>query len=250
MKTSVLVSASAYGADFVRSVGHAYLVPIVAEAGASGLEICRDLFVGEQDLDALRELLERYKLFSVYATSTPLFQDNGRLAREELDLVMEQAQQLGSRYVKVSLGHFSAGSNLLEWARFSAKAPVPLLLENDQTIHGGGLDNIASFLAICAGNGASVGMSFDMANWSWNGTDTELAARTLARHVQYVHCKGVSEHKGSLRIMPLEEDDMHWSQLFRHFPRGVQRSIGFPLVGRDLEALTRDYVHMLATPKR
>jgi len=64
--TSVLVAASAYGADLVRRLGHAHLVPIVAAAGAAGLEIRSELFVGEQDLDALRELLKKHGLFSVY----------------------------------------------------------------------------------------------------------------------------------------------------------------------------------------
>jgi sugar phosphate isomerase/epimerase len=247
MKTPVLVVASAYGADFVRQVGHAHLIPIVAAAGAAGLEIRRELFVDLPDFDVLHDLLIAHRLFSVYSAPIELFRPDGALARAELDQVMWEAKQLRSRFVKVALGHFSPQSNMLEWARFVAQAPVPVLLENDQTMHGGQLDVIASFLALCSGSGMPLGMTFDMGNWRWSGVDAEAAARTLAGHVQYVHCKGVRDDNGQLRAVPLEEDDAGWRRLFSHFPRGVQRAIEFPLVGQDLEAVTRDYVNMLAS---
>ncbi len=247
MKTPVLVAASAYGADFVRQVGHAHLIPIVAAAGAAGLEIRRELFVDLPNFADLHDLLIAHRLFSVYSAPIELFRANGSLAREELDQVMWEAQQLQSRFVKVSLGHFSPASNMLEWARFVAQAPVPLLLENDQTAHGGRLEAIANFLAVCSSTGMPLGMTFDMGNWRWSGVDAEVAARTLAGHVQYVHCKGVWDDGGKLKAVPLEEGDSYWRQLFSHFPRGVQRAIEFPLVGKDLEAVTRDYVSMLAS---
>lgn len=247
MKTPVLVAASAYGADFVRQVGHAHLIPIVAAAGAAGLEIRRELFAELPDFDELHDLLLKHKLFSVYSAPIELFRKDGSLARDELDQVMGEAQQLQSRFVKVSLGHFSPSSNMLDWSRFVAKAPVPLLLENDQTAHGGKLESIANFLAVCSGTGVPVGMTFDMGNWRWSGVDAEVAARTLAGHVQYVHCKGVWNDKGKLKAIPLDEDDAVWRRLFSHFPRGVQRAIEFPIIGKDLEAMTRDYVAMLAS---
>lgn len=247
MKTPVLVAASAYGADFVRRVGHAHLIPIVAAAGAAGLEIRRELFVELPDFEALHDLLVEHHLFSVYSAPIELFRADGALARAELDQVMQEAQQLQSRFVKVALGHFSPASNMLDWARFVAQAPVPLLLENDQTAHGGKLDAIASFLAVCSGTGVPLGMTFDIGNWRWSGVDVETAARTLAGHVQYVHCKGVWDDGVKLRAVPLEAEDKHWRQLFSHFPRGVQRAIEFPLIGADLESVTRSYVTMLAS---
>lgn len=104
--TSVLVATSAYGADLVRRLGHAHLVPIVAAAGAAGLEIRSELFVGEQDLDALLELLNKHRLFSVYSAPIELFGTDGKLAGAALEQALAQAHQLQSRYLKVSLGHF------------------------------------------------------------------------------------------------------------------------------------------------
>ena len=41
--------------------------------------------------------------------------------------------------------------------------------------------------------------------------------------------------------------DPVWRALFARFPPNVPRAIEFPLVGDDLEAVTRQYVAMLAS---
>ncbi|MBP0597896.1 TIM barrel protein [Herbaspirillum sp. LeCh32-8] len=247
--TPVLVAASAYGADLVRRVGHADLVHMVAGAGAAGLEIRRELFAGEgtEDLPALRALLEQHKLFSVYSAPFELFGADGKFDREQIAMAMEEAEQVGARYLKVSLGHFSAASDLPKLLRYLSNAPTEVLLENDQTPQGGRLEPIVSFLSLCTGNGVSFGMTFDMGNWRWNGIDPELAARTLAPHIRYVHCKGVREDKGKLKAVPLQPQDADWQSLFGYFPKGIMRAIEFPLVGADLEEVTRRHVAMLAT---
>lgn len=243
----VLVAASAYGADLVRRVGHADLVQMVAAAGAAGLEIRRELFEGPQDLPGLRELVARHKLFSVYSVPYELFGTNGRFDREPISQAMDEAEEVGARYLKVSLGHFSATSDLQTLLRYLAQSPVEVLLENDQTVQGGRLEPIVSFLSLCNGNGYAFGMTFDMGNWHWNGIDPELAARTLAPYVRYVHCKGVREDQGKLKAVPLQAQDTHWTTLLAHFPKGIHRAIEFPLVGSDLEEVTRRYVALLAS---
>jgi len=247
MKTPVLVAASAYGADYVRQFGHAHLIPIVAAAGAAGLEIDRALLPGAPDFKQLGDLLSAHGLFSVYSAPLQLFAADGSLERTQLDELMHEALQLQSRFVKLTLGYFSPASDMRAWSRFAAQAPVPLLIENDQTAHGGKLDAIANFLAVCSAGGVAVGLTFDMGNWRWHGIDAEVAAHTLGAHVQYVQCKAVREIDGQLQSAPLAAADPHWQHLFTSFPRGVQRAIAFPLVGADLEAVTRHYVTMLTS---
>lgn len=247
--TPVLVAASAYGADLVRRVGHDGLVRTVAAAGAAGLEIRRELFdgPGPQDLPALGALIAQYKLFSVYSAPFELFGADGRFDQPHIALAMGEAQEVGARYLKVSLGHFSAASDLQALLRYLSQAPLEVLLENDQTPQGGKLEPIVSFLSLCTGNGYTFGMTFDMGNWRWQGIDPELAAHTLAPHVRYVHCKGVRDDQGKLKAVPLEAQDASWQALLKHFPKGIQRAIEFPLVGSDLEEVTRRYVTLLAS---
>jgi sugar phosphate isomerase/epimerase len=241
----VVVAASAYGAELVHRHGHAYLLPIVAAAGAAGIEIRRELFVGEQDLNLLREQIAAHELFAVYSAPVELWEPDGMLAQAALAQAMEEAALVQARALKVSLGHFSAACDLAALAQFVDRAPLPLLLENDQTPQGGKADPIQAFLQACGEHGVRIGMTFDIGNWRWQQGDPEQAAAALGSYVQYVHCKGVVDDAGKLKAVPLSASDAPWQALFRHFAPGVQRAIEFPLVGDDLIAVTRHYVNLL-----
>jgi sugar phosphate isomerase/epimerase len=126
-----------------------------------------------------------------------------------------------------------------------AAAPVALLVENDQTAHGGALAPMARFLAAARDIGLPVGLTFDIGNWRWVGEDAQQAARLLAPYVRYVHCKAVLEDGGRLSARAVSEDDPAWRAVFAHFAPGVQRAIEFPLEGVDLVAETGRYIQML-----
>lgn len=165
---------------------------------------------------------------------------------EALQTVMAEAMQLGARYLKVSLGHAPAQLDLAALESLLAGSTVPLLVENDQTSHGGNPAAMARVLSAAAAAGIPLGMTFDMGNWHWAGADPAAAAALLAPYVRYVHCKAVSNKAGTLGPIPLSDTDPKWRELFSCFPHGVQRAIEFPLVGSDLVAVTRHYVGMLA----
>ena len=241
----VVVAASAYGADLVRRHGHAYLLPIVAASGAAGIEIRRELFAGEQDLILLREQIAAHDLFAVYSAPVELWRADGTLATDVLTQAMEEAAMVQARCLKVSLGYFSADCDMAALAGFVDQAPLPVLLENDQTPQGGQLAVIQAFLLACREHGVRLGMTFDIGNWRWQQVDPEQAAAALGSYVQYVHCKGVIDDAGKLKAVPLSAADPKWQALFRHFPPEVQRAIEFPLVGDDLIAVTRQYVNLL-----
>lgn len=61
--------------------------------------------------------------------------------------MLDEAARLGARYLKVSLGHYPAAPELADLKAQLAAAPVALLVENDQTAHGGALAAMARFLA-------------------------------------------------------------------------------------------------------
>ena len=126
-----------------------------------------------------------------------------------------------------------------------AAAPVALLVENDQTAHGGALAAMARFLAAAREAGLPVGLTFDIGNWRWVGEDAQQAARLLAPYVRYVHCKAVQEDGGRLSACAVSEADPAWRAVFAHFAPGVQRAIEFPLEGADLVAETRRCIQML-----
>lgn len=243
----VVVTTSAYGADLVRARGQGHFVPIVAGAGASGIEIRRELFTSsERSLSELGEAIAGRSMFAIYSAPVDIWTEDGGLARSGLDDVFAEAAELRARFVKVTLGHFGPACDLPGLAKLCARAPMPLMVENDQTEYGGQVQPIALFMAACRAIGCQVGMTFDIGNWRWTGTNPMAAAAALAPYVGYVHCKGVENDFGKLRAVALAEEDADWRALFTHFPQRVLRGIEFPLVGADLEAVSRRFVRLLA----
>ena len=244
--SAVLVATSAYGAGMVRQLGQTHFIELIAAAGAAGIEIRRELFTSDlPDLVRMRSTIAAHGLLAVYSVPIELWQADGTLAHDALQEAMQEAEKLGAQYLKVSLGHYLSDANLPALAAGLAQAPVPLLVENDQTAHGGQIDAMRRFLTASSAAGIPVGMTFDIGNWRWAGADPFAAAQVLAPFVRYVHCKAVSSENGQLKAVPVSEQDADWRRLFGYFAPGVQRAIEFPVTGTDLVAATRHYVAML-----
>lgn len=247
----VLVAASAFGADVVREHGHAWLLPTLTAAGADGIEVRRELMDGIPllaDLAVLCKRIATHDLFCVYSAPVELWRADGKFALWEMQQVMAQAVALEARFLKVSLGFYSAecsDSELALLASFIDDAPVEVLLENDQTPQGGRLAPIAHFLNRCEAAGIAFGMTFDIGNWRWQQGDADDSAAVLGRFVRYVHCKDVHDTGKKLNAVPLAANDPRWRKLFAQFDPAVPRAIEFPLIGDDLVAVTRGHIEVL-----
>lgn len=243
----VLVATSAYGASMVRQLGQSHFIDIVAEAGGAGIEIRRELFTSDlPDLARMGAAIAARGLYSVYSAPVELWGEDGLVRQETLQQMMDEAAQLGARYLKVSLGHYPQAPDLRALGAWLAAAPLALLVENDQTGHGGRLAPMARFLAAAAEAALPVGLTFDIGNWCWAGEDPQQAARLLAPYVRYVHCKAVKDDAGRLSGVAVSDAEPLWRAVFTHFAPGVQRAIEFPLAGADLIAETGRYIRMLA----
>jgi sugar phosphate isomerase/epimerase len=248
--SQVLVATSAYGASMVRQLGQTHFIDVVADAGAAGIEIRRELFNSDfPDLTHMGAAIAARGLYSVYSTPIELWGRNGQVQQEMLQQMMDEAALLGARYLKVSLGHYPhylAAPDLRALEASLAAAPVLLLVENDQTSHGGRLAPMARFLAAANEAKVEVGLTFDIGNWQWARENALEAAMLLAPYVRYVHCKAVRNDAGRLSAIPVSEADPAWRILFAHFPARVQRAIEFPVAGGNLVAETRRYIELLA----
>jgi sugar phosphate isomerase/epimerase len=242
----VLVAASAYGASRVRQLGQSHFIDVVADAGGAGIEIRRELFTSDwPDLARMGAVVAGRGLYSVYSTPIELWGTDGLPQYALLQQMLDEAARLGARYLKVSLGHYPAAPDLQALKAQLAVTPVALLVENDQTAHGGKLSTMVRFLAAAREAGLPVGLTFDIGNWRWVGEDAQEAARLLAPYVRYVHCKAVLEDAGRLSACAVSEADPGWRAVFAHFAPGVQRAIEFSLEGGDLVAETGRYIQIL-----
>lgn len=241
-----MVVTAAYGADQVRQAGgQRAMLPVIAGAGADGVEIRRELFNSDElmALPALGESIELLGLLACYSAPAPLFMPDGAL-NPDLPRYLSEASALNALWLKVSLGHFSDKQPPEALRALLDESGMTLVVENDQT-DCGQLAPMQRFKAACRVMALPVTLTFDMGNWLWVGDSPEEAARQLAPAVSYIHVKAAVPHKAQFRAVAPDQADSLWRDLLNQLPADAPRGIEFPLEGTDLTAVTRHYVNLL-----
>ncbi|MBK5534375.1 TIM barrel protein [Pseudomonas sp. TH08] len=246
-KPDVSISLSSYGADLVRQRGQGSFIEVLASAGANRIEWREELLTREEPAQ-LAEASQFHGLQSIYSSPTELWLAGQARPNPELITALQQAEAFGSKWLKVSLGYFTDNNDLQALAERLQHSPVQLLVENDQTLHGGRIEPFQRFFAAVEQHNLPIKMTFDIGNWQWQDQSAASAARLLGRYVGYVHCKAVARRAdGKLVAVPPAVSDLHlWEQLLRHMAQGVMRAAEYPLQGDDLVELTRKHVAALA----
>ncbi|MGR5943456.1 sugar phosphate isomerase/epimerase family protein [Enterobacter sp. C4G1] len=246
MGRKIMVVTAAYGADQVRQAGgQRAMLPVIAAAGADGVEVRRELFSSEEllALPALGESIELLGLLACYSAPAPLFTPDGIL-NPDLSRYLAEATTLNALWLKVSLGHFRDKQPLEELRTLLNESGMALVVENDQT-DCGQLAPMQRFKAACRVLSLPVTLTFDMGNWLWVGDSPEEAARHLAPAVSYIHVKAAVPHHQQFRAIAPDHADARWLELLNQLPSDAPRGIEFPLEGPDLAAVTRHYVNLL-----
>jgi 2-dehydro-3-deoxygluconokinase len=247
-KSPIFVTLAAFGVDLVRRNGQETFLADIAASGAAGAEIRRELFAGPyRPLQSLRKAAADLGLRLRYSAPFELFRFDGTLALDGLAELVAETETLGAEVLKIRLGHYAGGVSLAGLRRLVDRSYAKILVENDQTPHGGRWAPIAAFMGDCQRDGIDIRTTFDIGNWHWAGDDAAAAARGLAPYVRYVHCKAVATRRDRLITVPLDADDRTWRDLVASFPAGLPRAIEFPLAGDDRAAVARRYVELLAT---
>lgn len=243
----VSISLSSYGADFVRQRGQEQFLDLLAAAGVTRVELREELFASAPDAVALGAVIAGLRLECLYSTPLELWTAEG-LPDPLLLHKLETARAFGAVALKVSLGHYHERCDIAALAALlPARGPL-LLVENDQTAHGGRIEPLQQFFQGAEKCGLNLGMTFDIGNWQWQGEPARQAARQLGRWVRYVHCKAVQRRAdGRLVAVPPQAADLQeWAALMAEFAPGVVRAVEYPLVDDDLLALTRAQVRSLS----
>ncbi|MVV48585.1 AP endonuclease [Pseudomonas sp. PB120] len=243
----VSISLSSFGAELVRQRGQGSFIEILAAAGATHIEWREELLTVE-DPAQLADATQTHGLESVYSTPMELWLAGQSRPNPELITALQRAQAFGAKWLKVSLGYFTDTCDLQTLARILGKSPVHLLVENDQTLHGGRIEPFQRFFADVEQHNLPIKMTFDIGNWHWQDQSPASAARLLGRHVGYVHCKAVTRRVDGklIAIPPAASDLQRWEHLLRHMAQGVMRAAEYPLQGDDLVQLTTEHVAALA----
>ncbi|AZF63587.1 sugar phosphate isomerase/epimerase [Pseudomonas sp. LBUM920] len=246
-KYPVSISLSSYGAECVRQQGQLSFVDVLSAAGAQRIEWREELLTTEHPA-TLAQAAAAHGLESVYSSPLELWVAGRAQPNAELNDTLDRAQAFGARWLKVSLGYFTDTNDLQSLHALLNRHPVKLLVENDQTLHGGRIEPMQRFFTEVERLGLPVKMTFDIGNWQWQDQSALTAARLLGRHVDYLHCKAVARRQdGKLVALPPGATDLHlWEQLLKHMTQGITRAVEFPLQGDDLTEVTTQQVAALA----
>lgn len=246
MKRKIIVVTAAYGNEQIRALGGQQAVlSTIAEAGADGVEIRREL-LSQAELDqlpALASAIEAHNLLACYSAPEPLCLEDGVL-NPKLPALLQEARTLNAQWLKVSLGHYQQKAELERLRDWLDTSGMALVVENDQT-ECGQLAPMQRFHAACKVLNLPVSLTFDTGNWLWVGDSPEEAARYLAPAVSYIHVKAAVPHHDHFRAVPPDQADERWLSLLNQLPPDAPRGIEFPLEGDDLTAVTRHYVNLL-----
>ncbi|MFQ6592296.1 MULTISPECIES: sugar phosphate isomerase/epimerase family protein [Pseudomonas] len=247
-KYPVSISLSSYGADLVRQQGQLSFVQVLSAAGAQRIEWREELLTDEHPGELAQAAAQQH-LESVFSSPLELWVAGRAQPNAELAATLDRALAFGSRWLKVSLGYFTDTNDLQSLHALLSRHPVRLLVENDQTLHGGRIEPMQRFFSEVERLGLPVKMTFDIGNWQWQDQSALTAARLLGRHVDYLHCKAVARRQdGKLVALPPGPTDLHlWEQLLKHMTQGITRAVEFPLQGDDLVQVTAQQVAALAT---
>jgi len=246
-RPAVSISLSSYGAELVRQRGQGSFIEILAAAGATRIEWREELLTIE-DPAQLADATQAEGLQSVYSSPMELWLAGQSRPNPELVTALQRAQAFGAKWLKVSLGYFTDNSDLQTLARVLGESAVQLLVENDQTLHGGRIEPFQRFFADVERHELPIKMTFDIGNWHWQDQCAASAARLLGRHVGYVHCKAVTRRADGklVAVPPAVSDLQEWEHLLQHMALGVMRAAEYPLQGDDLVQLTTEHVTALA----
>ncbi|MFP3517021.1 AP endonuclease [Pseudomonas sp. SIMBA_077] len=247
----VSISLSSYGADLVRERGQASFIELLANAGASRIELREELLTGE-DAASFKLAVNQHGLECLFSSPMELWQAGQSRPNPQLLPTLQRAHDFGAHWLKVSLGYFTEHCDVQQLAACLSQQPVRLLVENDQTSQGGRIEPMQRFFDSVEQVQAPICMTFDIGNWQWQDQSASTAARLLGRHVSYLHCKGVARRPDGKLIatVPTATDLQAWEQLMKHMPHGLTRAVEYPLQGGDLNQLTREHVQVLATLSR
>lgn len=246
MKPEVIVVTAAYGHDRINALGgQRAVLPIIAAAGADGVEIRRELF-NDAELNALSGLgqaIADAQLAASYSVPEALFTAEGEL-NPHLERHFAEAGQLNAQRLKYSLGNYPRGFDCSQLQAMLAGQKVRLVVENDQT-ECGKLAALDRYFHDCGEARIGDGMTFDMGNWLWVGDNPLEAAKRLAPFVSYIHVKAARPTQTGWRAVALDDADNLWRETLALLPDDVPRGIEFPLEGEDLVAVTRHYIELL-----
>jgi sugar phosphate isomerase/epimerase len=242
----VIVPLNAFDRVEVLEKGQGSFIKLIAQSGAYGMEIRRELFSNQDpSLDNMKQEMEQHQLFTVYSAPIELWKEDHQLNEQDLTTIFQEGKMLGAKWIKVSLGHFDKSQSSVSCLHsFLKQHPeIQLFVENDQTLHGGDITNLKSFFESATEQNVPVKMTFDAGNWYYSRQDVNEALNQLSQYVHYLHLKQVVQVNGELVTVPLRKNVGHsWEMVMNSLPNNLVKALEFSIEPKER---IKEYIQMM-----
>lgn len=245
----IIIPLNAFNSEDVMKQGQGAFIPWIANAGADGVEVRRELLSNHDfPLVQLQQLLKSYHLHTIFSAPVELWGEDGILNEEQLDSLVAEVIELDASVLKLPLGYFQPGySDVRNIIKLLDKFPrhMKLLIENDQTSHGGTIHNLWGFFESVSNHDIPVKMTFDVGNWKYTGEDVYEAVERLGKYVEYIHLKHVEKQNGDLITLslPMGKQEEEWEVILQSFPNHLPIALEFPLGSSEAANMYIQYLN-------
>ncbi|MDI6878113.1 MAG: TIM barrel protein [Desulfitobacteriaceae bacterium] len=215
--------------------------------GLTKVEIRREyLRVFPDDLLQIKRAAQVHQVEVFYSVPDGLFKQ-GELQGRALEQYLAEADRLGAKLVKFSVGEFNGFSveSLTKLKQILAEFAGIVTVENDQTKQSGTMKTNREFLRVCQENDLRIYGTFDVGNWYWVGEDPLTNAVELKDYICYIHLKDAVCENSGVRAASLDQGSIAWRQVLQGLPSGLPVAIEYPCGDRPLEVLGEELSKLL-----
>jgi sugar phosphate isomerase/epimerase len=202
----------------------------VASLGVKKVEVRREWIKDfTSELSEMNGKAEELGLEIYYSIPGVLFKA-GKLDRDSLQQIFQEARILGATRVKFAVGEFDANaqSELLDLKEILSEHTILVTVEGDQSPANGRLEPILALMNACRTNNIPVYATFDVGNFVFVGQEPLYNAVKLSSHVRYIHLKDVEMTPQGPKVRRLDGGHINWRAALSLLPKGVPMGIEFP----------------------
>ncbi|GHU39759.1 hypothetical protein FACS1894193_00740 [Bacilli bacterium] len=202
----------------------------VLNADFDAIEVRREYFLDvKKELADILKKSQEVPLTLYYSAPVGIFAN--RQINPELTEIIEEANYLGAKHLKLVVGDFEnyRGDLQQDLAPILEKAgALAINVENDWSELNGGIRNNLLFVKAAKENNVPIGFVFDTGNFAVIGVNVDTAIELLAPFTRYVHIKGIKYENGSAKVSKLDETDQDWRLFLDKLPKDVPLGLEFP----------------------
>jgi sugar phosphate isomerase/epimerase len=202
----------------------------VALLGVKKVEVRREWIKDfTKELPAMHDKAEELGLEIYYSIPGVLFKA-GKLERDGLQQIFQEARILGATRVKFAVGQFDANDQveLLDLKKIVSEHTILVTVEGDQSPANGRLEPILALMDACRTNNIPVYTTFDVGNFIFVGQEPLYNAMKLSSHVRYIHLKDVEMTPQGPQVRRLDRGHINWRAVLSLLPKDVPMGIEFP----------------------